>query len=184
MAKRLPSARDIMHCSGFKKAMWKLCKDRRLTFDGAEKAIGLENGFIEKVERALHELTLEEVRKIANFFHTTMDSVLDGGNTECRIHLRAVDELGAHQEEDCLKAYSAFLNDFAMECWKPGCFEEEVQEKKLRLERCQRAFVEHYKAYMDAEEAKDRARDMVKCEDDVLIKELLSRGYKVEKDGK
>lgn len=76
------------------------------------------------------------------------------------------------------------LNDLAMEHWKRGLFEEEVREKKVCLERFQRVYVEHFKAYMDEEEAKDRAKEMAKCEDDVLVKELLSRGYKVEKDGK
>ena len=184
MANRLPRSSEIIHCGKFKKAMWRLCTNKHITFEQAEKALGFKDGFIECVEKGVHELTLKEVQKIANYFHTTMDSVLDGGNTECRIHLRAGDELGVRQEEECLEAYSCLLNDLAMDHWKQGLFVEEVREKKLRLERCQRAFIEHFKAHMDEEDAKDRAKEMAKCEDDMLIKELLSRGYKVEKDGK
>lgn len=182
--KSLPRSKEIIHCGRFKQAMWELCKERSMTFSRVEKELGFQDGFIESVEKGVHSLTLDEVRKIASYFHTTMDSVLDGGKRECRICLRAVDELGARQEEDCLNAYSYLLNDLAMEHWKRGLFEEEVREKKVCLERFQRVYVEHFKAYMDEEEAKDRAKEMAKCEDDVLVKELLSRGYKVEKDGK
>ena len=184
MPNKLPRFSEITQCGKFKQAMWKLCTNKGITFEQAEKALGFKNGFIESVEKGVHELSLKEVQKIASCFHTTMDSVLDGGNTECRIQLRAVDELGIRQEEECLEEYSCLLNDLAMEHWKQGLFVEEVREKKLRLERCQRAFIEHFKAHMDEVDAEDRAREISKCDDDMLVKELLSRGYKVEKDGK
>ena len=113
-----------------------------------------------------------------------MDSVLDGRRTECRIPLRAADELGARQEEDCLVAYSRLLDSKSMNYWKAGLFVERLNENKGELEKCEFAFMKHHKAYMDKMEAKDRAKKMAECEDDVLIKELLSRGYKVEKEGK
>ena len=184
MKRSLPKSKEIIHCGKFKQAMWELCKERNMTFAQAEKALGFKDGFIESVEKGIHTLTLDEVQKIAGYFHTTMDAVLDGGKRECRIRLKALDELSIRQQEECLHAYSSLLNYLAMEHWKRGLYEEEVREEKVCLERCQRAFVEHYKALMDELEAAERAKEMAKCEDDVLVKELLSRGYKVEKDGK
>lgn len=175
---------EVMHCGAFKRAMWELCKNKNLTFQQAEKALGFKDGFVESVEKGIHELTLAEALKIAGYFHTTIDSVLDGGKVECRVHARGVDELGNEQSKSCFEAYAVLLDNLAMRHWKPTLYEEEVNESKLRLERCQRVFVEHYKEHMDELEAEDRVREMAKCEDAVLIKELSSRGYKVEKDGK
>lgn len=180
---RLPRCREIMKCGAFKRAMWELCKNKSLSFAQVEKALGFKDGFVESVEKGIHELSLEEVQKIAGYFHTTMDSVLDGGNRECRISIRAVDELGVHQEEDCLRAYAKLLDSKAMNYWKTDLFLEQVNECKLQLERTEFAYIKHYKAYMDEIEADERAREMAKCEDEVLIKELLKRGYKVGKDG-
>lgn len=179
-----PRSREDIRCGKFKQAMRELCKNRHMTFAQAEKALGFKDGFVDSVEKDIHALTLEEVQKIASYFHTTMDAVLDGGKVECRVHAHGVDELGYEQAKECIKAYAELLHNLAMEHWNQGLFEEEVREDKLRLERCQRAFLAHYKAHMDAAEAKNRAREMAKCEDDMLVKELLSRGYKVEKDGK
>lgn len=183
MRRMLPSYKEIYSSGKFKQAMWELCKERRISFEQAEKALGFEDGFIESVERGIHKLTLEEVRKIANYFHTTMEAVLDGGHTECRISLSSFDELGARQEEDCVKAYSSLLESKAMNYWKTDLFVEQINENKRELEKCELAYLEHHKAYMDKVDAENRAREMAECEDDVLVKELLRRGYKVEKDG-
>lgn len=183
MKQSLPRCRDTLFRSEFKKAMWELCKNKGMSFAQTEKALGFKDGFIESVERGIHELTLEEVRRIAGYFHTTMDSVLDGGRVERRVYVRGVDELGHQQAGDCITAYAALLDDKAMDHWKKGLFQEQVNERKLKLEKCERAFIEHYKAYMEEIEDKDRAREISKCEDDVLVKELLRRGFKVEKDG-
>lgn len=183
MERLLPSCRAIIKSGKFKQAMWELCKERRISFEQAEKALGFEDGFIESVERGIHKLTLEEVRKIANYFHTTMEAVLDGGHTECRISLSSFDELGICQEKDCIKAYLSLLESKAMNYWKTDLFVERVNENKRELEQCEFAYLKHHKAYMDKMEAENRAREMAECEDDVLVKELLRRGYKVEKDG-
>ena len=79
MEQSLSRCRDILFCSEFKKAMWELCKNKGLSFAQAEKSMGFKDGFIESVEKGIYKLTLEDVRKIAGYFHTTMDSVLDGG---------------------------------------------------------------------------------------------------------
>lgn len=183
MEQSLPRCRDILFCSEFKKAMLELCKNKGLSFAQAEKSMGLKDGFIESVEKGIYKLTLEDVRKIAGYFRTTMDSVLDGGKVECRVYTRGVDELGHSQSKECLEVYAALLNDKAMNHWKKGLFLEQVNERKVRLEKCEFAFMEHYKAHMEEVEAGDRAREITKCEDDVLVKELLRRGFKVEKDG-
>lgn len=183
MEQSLPRCRDVLFCSEFKKAMWELCKNKGLSFVQAEKSMGFKDGFIESVEKGIYKLTLEDVRKIAGYFHTTMDSVLDGGKVERRVYTRGVDELGYRQSEECLKAYAELLDEKAMDHWKKGLFLEQVNDRKLKLEKCERAFIEHYKAHMEEVEAKDRAREIVKCEDDVLVRELLRRGFKVEKDG-
>lgn len=183
MEQSLLRCRDILFCSEFKKAMWALCKNKGLSFAQAEKSMGFKDGFIESVEKGIYKLTLEDVRKIAGYFHTTMDSVLDGGKVECRVYTRGVDELGHSQSKECLEAYAALLNDKAMNHWKKGLFLEQVNERKVRLEKCEFSFMEHYKAHMEEAEAGDRAREIAKCEDDVLVKELLRRGFKVEKDG-
>lgn len=183
MERSMHRCRDILFCGEFKKAMWELCKNKRMSFAQVEKALGFKDGFVESIEKGIHKLTLEEVRKIAGYFHTTMDAVLDGGKVEHRVYARGVDELGYSQSKECFEAYATLLDDKAMDYWKRGLFQEQVNEQKLKLEKCERAFLEHYKAYMEEEEAKDRAREIVKCEDDVLVKELLRRGFKVEKDG-
>lgn len=163
--------------------MWELGKNKRMSFAQIEKELGFKDGFAESVEKGIHELTLEDVRKIAGYFHTTMDSVLDGGKVEHRVYARGVDELGYRQSEECLKAYVALLDDKALNYWKKGLFLEQVNEKKLKLEKCELAFVEHYKAHMEETEAEIMTNEIAKCEDDVLVKELLKRGFKVEKDG-
>ena len=112
-----------------------------------------------------------------------MEAVLDGGHTECRISLISFDELGICQEKDCIKAYLSLLKSKAMNYWETDLFVERVNEKKRELEKCEFAYLKHHKAYMDKMEAENRAREMAECEDDVLVKELLRRGYKVEKDG-
>lgn len=183
MKRILPSYKEIADNSKFKRAMQRLCTNRRISFEQAEKALGFEDGFIESVERGIHKLTLEDVLKIANYFHTTMEAVLDGGDVECRISLRAVDELGMSQEEDCLVAYSSLLRSKAMNYWKTDFFTEEVNEQKRLLEKYELNYSKHYKMHMDKVEAENRAIEMAECEDDVLVKELLRRGYKVEKDG-
>lgn len=183
MRQSLPRYREIMFCGKFKLAMWELCREKGMTFAQAEKELGFRDGFIESVDKNIHKLTLEEVQKIACYFHTTMDAVLDGGKIECRIFLNSLDELSARQKKECFEAYLQLLNDLAMRHWKPEHFNETAGEKKLQLEKCQWVYVEHYKAVMDELEEKDRTREIAKCEDDVLVKELLSRGYKVEKDG-
>lgn len=183
MGKSLPRYRDIISCSEFKKAMWELCKNKGMSFAQAEKTLGFQDGFVESVEKGIHELNLEDVQRIAGYFHTTIDSVLEGGKVEHRVYARGVDELGYSQSGECLEAYAALLDDKAMNHWKKGLFLEQVNEKKLKLEKCELAFIEHYKAYMEENEARDRAREIEKCEDDMLIKELLKRGFKVEKDG-
>lgn len=183
MKQLLPRCKDILFCSELKKAMWELCKNKGMSFAQAEKALGFKDGFIESVEKGIHELTLEDVRKIAGYFHTTMDAALDGGKVEHRVYARGVDELGYIQSKACFEAYAALLDDKAMDHWKKGLFLEQVNERKLKLEKCERAFIEHYKAYMEEVEAGDRAKEIAKCEDDVLVKELQKRGFKVEKDG-
>ncbi len=87
MEQSLPRCRDILFCSEFKKAMLELCKNKGLSFAQAEKSMGLKDGFIESVEKGIYKLTLEDVRKIAGYFRTTMDSVLDGGKVECRVYI-------------------------------------------------------------------------------------------------
>ncbi len=183
MKQSLPRCRDTLFRSEFKKAMWELCKNKGMSFAQTEKALGFKDGFIESVEKGVHELTLGEVRKIAGYFHTTMDSVLDGGKVEHRVYARGVDELGYIQSRECFKAYAELLDDRAMNHWKKDLFLEQVNDGKLILEKCERAFIEHYKAHMEEMEAGDRAREIAKCEDEVLVKELLRRGFKVEKDG-
>lgn len=168
-------------CGKFKQAMWNLCKEKNISFQEAEKNIGLEANLIEKTERNLHELTLEEVLKIANYFHTTMESVLDGGHYECRVHMRGCDDLGMSLEKDCLKAYSSLLSSKAQNYRLDGLCVEDVNEDKRKLEKCELAYMKHYKDHLDKVEAEIKAKEMIKCEDDILVKELQRRGYKVDK---
>ena len=83
----------------FKEAMKELAKNKKLTLDAAEKAIGLEADFTEQVFRGIKELTLADVIKISKYFNTTMDSVLDGGKAEIRVENRYAEDKLARSEE-------------------------------------------------------------------------------------
>lgn len=183
MRRTLPNGREIAKYGHFKQAMRELCKEKRMSFKQAEEALGFEDGFIESVDRNIHDLTLEEVLKIARYFHTTMEAVLNGGKQECRIALHNADELGFSQQKDCLEAYTYLLDQKAMNYWKKDLFTEQVNEGKRKLEEFEFAYLEHYKAHMDEVDAKIMAKEMAECKDDVLVKELERRGYKVEKKG-
>lgn len=181
MKRALPSARESLRNERFRQAMEELCKNKGITFKQAETDMGFEYGFTDRVYRKLHELTLEEVLKIANYFHTTMESVLDGGHYECRVHMRGCDDLGMSLEKDCLKAYSSLLSSKAQNYRLDGLCVEDVNEDKRKLEKCELAYMKHYKDHLDKVEAEIKAKEMIKCEDDILVKELQRRGYKVDK---
>lgn len=108
----------------FKNAMEELAKNRHFSVKAAEKAIGLEPDFTEQVARGIKELTLEDVIKIANYFNTTMESVLEGGKVEIRICCVGIpsDELQLQYFKECMDSYSELLNYKAMNHHYPEPF--------------------------------------------------------------
>lgn len=59
--------------------------------------------------------------------------------------------------------------------------EENITELQRELEKCELAYMKHFKDHLDKVEAEIKAKEMIKCEDDILVKELQRRGYKVDK---
>lgn len=56
-------------------------------------------------------------------------------------------------------------------------------ECKVQLEKREYLFLERYKNHMEEfEREKTQPRDAAKCCDEVLINELVKRGFKVEKE--
>lgn len=168
--------------SPLKRAMKELSKNRGMGIQVAEQRIGLETDFTEQVARGIKEPTLEDVFKIANFFGTTMDSVLDGGHREIRVTNDEMDELAFQYFKECVKTYAVLLADKARNYWKPGLWEEEVNASKVTLEREERLYLERYKTHIEQyEREKNRVMDVDECCDEVLINELAKRGFKVER---
>lgn len=167
----------------FKEAMKELAKNKNLTLDAAEKAIGLEADFTEQVFRGIKELTLADVIKISKYFNTTMDSVLDGGNYELRMtKIYSFDELSSQYFEECLNLYVQVLDIKNMSFWKSSNWIKRIQEKEAKLEAAEQRLMERFKKYMDESESRtDKSITVSNCCDEVLISELIKRGFKVEK---
>lgn len=173
----------------FKEAMKELAKNKNLTLDAAEKAIGLEADFTEQVFRGIKELTLADVIKISKYFNTTMDSVLDGGNYEMRMDkIYSFDELLSQYFEECLNLYIQVLDAKNMNFWKSNNCIKRLQEKEAKLEAAEQRLMERFKKYMDESDRRTNESITVsKCRDEILIDELIKRGFKIEKgkeDGK
>lgn len=171
----------------FKNAMEELAKNRHFTVKAAEKAIGLEPDFTEQVARGIKELTLEDVIKIANFFNTTMESVLERGNVEIRTCCVGIpyDELQLQYFKECIDSYSGLLNYKAMNHYFSELFTNKIEACKVELEKNEYLFMERFKTYMEEDDRKNsQPRAAAKCCDEVLINELVKRGFKVEKENK
>ena len=175
--------KERIFCRRFKKAVVELCKENHISLEQLEKNLGFSRGFVERVEKGFLKLQLEDVQKIAAYFHTTLDSVLDGGKRECRVEVHSKDELLAEKQEACIQGYAGLLKYKAMDYWKNDLFTEETSLRKASLEWLEFDYMKFYKAHMDEAEAKIRAFQIAECEENVLVKELTKRGYKVEKGG-
>lgn len=167
----------------FKEAMEELAKNKRLTLDAAERAIGLEADFTVQVARGIKELTLEDVIKIAKFFGTTMDSVLAGGRTEIRIENKhSSDRIVFQCFTECVKAYVNLLNDMGMNARLKGIMDDDIEQQKVQLEEKEGKYIQRYCIYIEEYDCKKiQPMDAARCCDEVLINELARRGYKVEK---
>lgn len=185
MASAEMKLREYAQPSRFKRAMNELAKNKGLTIKGAEKKIGLESDFTEKVDRGIKVLSLEDVIKIARFFNTTIDSVLDGGSTEMRIaNSYANDELSSQYFDECITTYIWLLEKKRMNVYLKGILDDDVAQKKAELSEKEAKLVERYNVYMEEfRRQKIQPMDAAKCCDEVLINELIKRGFKVEKEG-
>lgn len=182
IAKEVMKRSHYMQDGPFKRAMEKLSKNKGISIQMAEKAIGLETDFVEQVNRKIRVLSLEDVIKIAKFFNTTLDAVLDRGNKEIRIVCNKKDELVFQYFKGCVETYAELLDSKGCDYWKQGLWSEQIAECKLYLERQEYLYVERYKTYMDEFERKHKQPiDVAECCDEVLINELVKRGFKVER---
>lgn len=182
MVSRKAKAQEYLQTGAFKRAMMELSKNKRMSIQAAEQAIGLEKDFTEQVNRGIKELSLKDVVKIANFFGTTMDSVLDGGHREARVVIGVMDELAFQYFKDCLATYAELLDDKGCDYHKPGLWSEQVAEDKVNLEKRELRYMERYKTHMEEYERKVfQPMDAAECCDEVLINELVKRGFKVER---
>ncbi len=180
----MPNYRDILFCGNFKQSVWNLCKNKHISLEQLEKNLGFSRGFVERVEKGLLKLQLEDVQKIAEYFHTTLDSVLDGGKRECRVKVHPGDDLLAEKQEACIQEYARLLKYKAMGYRKNDLFTEKISLLKASLERLEFDYMEFYKAHMDELEAKISTFQVAECEEGVLVNELKKRGYRIEKIGK
>ncbi len=176
---------EYAQSSWFKRAMNELAKNKELTIKGAEKKIGLESDFTEKVDRGIKELSLEDAIKIARFFNTTIDSVLDGGKTEIRIENRyCEDGLASQYFAECINAYAGLLHEKCMNVHFKGIMDDDVAQGKAELSKKEVKLVERYNVHMEEfERRRIQPMDAANCCDEVLINELRKRGFRVEKEG-
>ncbi len=167
----------------FKEAMKELAKNKKLTLDAAEKAIGLEADFTEQVFRGIKELTLADVIKISKYFTTTMDSVLDGGKAEIRVVNRyAEDKLASQYFVECVRTYVQLLEDKCRNIHFKGLMNDDIEQTKAELSKKEVKLAQRYNTYMEEyDRQKIQPMDAAKCCDEVLINELVKRGFKVEK---
>lgn len=188
MESKTEKAVDYMQCGPFKRAMEELSKNKRMSIRMAEKVIGLEADYTEQVDCGIRKLSLEDVIKIASFFGTTMDSVLDGGHKEIRVAQDEEDALAFRYFKECINTYVQVLRNKALDYRKPGLWSENVNAGKVDLERQEYLYIERHKTVMDEIERRDiQPIDAAGCCDEVLINELIKRGFKVERceeDGK
>lgn len=181
--------REYNQSGPFKRAMKELAKNKNLSLDAAEKAIGLEADFTEQVSRGIKKLTLAEVIKISKYFNTTMDSVLDGGKAEIRVENRYdEDKLASQYFVECVRAYVQLLEDKCRNIHFKGLMDDDIEQTKAELSKKEVKLAQRYNAYMEEyDRQKIQPMDAAKCCDEVLINELTKRGFKVEKgkeDGK
>lgn len=167
----------------FKEAMAELAKNSNMSVAMAEQKIGLEKDFVEMISRGIKELTLSDVIKIAQYFDTTMDAVLDGGKHEIRVCNRhADDKLLAQYFKECVDEYTCLLDYKASNYWKPNLWEENEREHKVELEKKEHYLLERYKTHMDEyERNKIHPMDAREMDDSVLIAELEKRGFYIER---
>lgn len=170
--------------TAFKRSMVELLKNHRMTNHVAEVKIGFEKDYIEKVSRGIKKLTLEDAIRIANFFNTTIDSVVHGNGNEIRVkNSHSSDVLTSQYFEECVERYVRVLDLRAMEFKRNGVFEEEIHACKVELEKKEYSFFERYKTYMEEFERKHiHQLDAQEMCDEVLIQELKKRGFKVERE--
>ncbi len=185
MASAEMKLREYAQSSRFKRAMNELAKNKELTIKDAEKKIGLESDFTEKVDQGIKELSLEDAIKIARFFNTTIDSVLDGGKTEIRIENRyCEDGLASQYFAECINAYAGLLHEKCMNVHFKGIMDDDVAQGKAELSKKEVKLVERYNVHMEEfERRRIQPMDAANCCDEVLINELRKRGFRVEKEG-
>lgn len=175
--------REYNQSGPFKRAMKVLANNRHLTLAAAEKAIGLEPDFTEQVNRGIKELTLADVIKISKYFNTTMESVLEGGNAEiCVENCYHEDNLSSQYFSECVNTYVRLLDDKCRNLHYKGLMDDDIAQTKAELSRKEVRLAERYSAYMEEFERKHiQPMDAAKCCDEVLINELVKRGFKVKK---
>ncbi|RKI90478.1 hypothetical protein D7V94_13705 [Parablautia intestinalis] len=175
--------REYNQSDPFKRAMKELAKNRKLTLDAAEKAIGLEADFTEQVDRGIKKLTLEDVIKISKYFNTTMESVLNGGNAEINVENRYhEDKLSSQYFAECVRTYIRLLDDKCRSLHFKGLMDDDIAQTKAELSRKEVRLAQRYNTYMeDIERQVIQPMDASNCCDEVLINELVKRGFKVEK---
>lgn len=173
----------------FKGAMKELAKNKNMTLNAAEKAIGLEVDFTEQVFRGIKELKLADVIEISKYFDTTMESVLDGGNAEIRVenHYNE-DKLASQYFAECVRTYVRLVEDKCRNLHLKGLMDDDIEQTKAELSRKEVILAQRYNTYMEElKRQKIQPMDAANCCDEVLINELVKRGYVVEKgsrDGK